>query len=299
MLFVSLRYLCGNSLRLCGESFLVSAVNRFCVAPSYLLFYCALLPSVVTRMQPNLSTVISAELRERFAAARSVLVLTGAGVSAESGVPTFRGGGGQAMVWKGMPFDVISSARMVQRDLTAVWEWFDYRRGALRSLKPNPAHAALARWQDLFPDFTLVTQNVDGLHQAAGSRSVVELHGNVWRARCTVCAAVRNQREETAETLPPACHECGEAMRPDVVLFGEMLPAGAFEYAARKASECELCFVVGTSAAVNPAASLPAIARAAGAYVVEVNPERTPLSDICDEELNGMAGEILPLFQEK
>ena len=197
-----------------------------------------------------------------------------------------------------MPFDVISSARMVQRDLPAVWEWFDYRRGILRTLEPNPAHRALARWQDLFADFTLVTQNVDGLHQAAGSRSVVELHGNIWRARCTACAAELYEREEQALERPPVCRLCGEAMRPSVVLFGEMLPAGAFEYAARKASACELCFVVGTSAVVYPAAALPEIAHAAGAYVVEVNSERTPLSDLCDEFLDGKAGEILPLLIE-
>jgi NAD-dependent deacetylase len=250
---------------------------------------------VTIRPQQNPDNVISAELRERFASARSLLVLTGAGVSAESGVPTFRGGG-QSIVWKGLPFDVISSARMVQRDLQAVWEWFDYRRSALKTLEPNPAHTALARWQDVFADFTLVTQNIDGLHQQAGSRSVVELHGNIWRARCTACAARLEHREEIINEHPPACVECGEAMRPDVVLFGEMLPAGAFEYAARKAGECELCFVVGTSAMVYPAAYLPEIARSAGAYVVEVNPEETQLSALCDETLNGKAGEILPLF---
>ncbi|MBD0326833.1 MAG: NAD-dependent deacylase [Pyrinomonadaceae bacterium] len=247
-------------------------------------------------MQQKLQVAISAELRRRFKEARRVLVLTGAGVSAESGVPVFRGGG-QAAVWKGLPFDVISSAGMAQRDLPAVWEWFDYRRGVLRTLAPNPAHVALARWQEIFTDFTLVTQNIDGLHRAAGSRNVIELHGNIWRARCTACAVTREQREETTDERPPVCLECGEAMRPDVVLFGEMLPMRDFEYAARKASECELCFVVGTSAVVYPAAALPEIAKEEGAYVVEVNPEQTPLSDICDESLNGPAGEILPLFE--
>lgn len=246
-------------------------------------------------MQQNLQVSISAELRERFASARRVTVLTGAGVSAESGVPTFRDGG-QSAVWKGMPFDAISSARMIQSDLPAVWEWFNYRREMLRTLKPNPAHEALARWQDLFAAFTLVTQNVDGLHQAAGSREVVELHGNIWRARCTACAAQLDQREMTTDERSPACHECGEAMRPNVVLFGEILPIGAFEYAARQTEECELFFVVGTSALVYPAASLPEIAHAAGAYVVEVNPEETPLTALCDESLRGKAGEVLPLF---
>lgn len=249
-------------------------------------------------MQHNLEVAISAELRERFAAAHSVLVLTGAGVSAESGVPTFRNGG-QSALWKGLPFDVISSARMVQTDLPAVWEWFDYRREALRTLKPNPAHTALARWQDMFADFTLVTQNVDGLHQAAGSRSVIELHGSIWRARCTVCAATYDLHEEVTGERPPLCFDCGEVMRPDVVLFGEVLPVGAFEQAAARASACELCFVIGTSALVYPAAALPEIASTAGAYVVEVNPVRTPLSDLCDESLNGNAGEILPLFETR
>ena len=236
---------------------------------------------------------ISSELRERFARAQRVLVLTGAGVSAESGVPTFRGGG-NTTVWKGMPFDVISSAQMVERDLPAVWEWFDYRRNLLESLLPNPAHFQLALWQQRFAEMTLVTQNIDGLHQKAGARDVVELHGNIWRARCTTC---RFTHDMLAGRRPDACLECGSFLRPDVVLFGEMLPPGAFEYAAERASSCELCFVVGTSALVYPAAGLPEIAKAAGAYVCEVNPERTPLSDLCDEVLTGKAGEVLPSFE--
>jgi len=239
--------------------------------------------------------VISKELREKFAQAKSVLVLTGAGVSAESGVPTFRGGGNTA-VWKGMPFDVISSAGMLERDLSAVWEWFNYRRTLLESLKPNPAHVAVARWQKLFSDFNLVTQNIDGLHQAAGSRDVIELHGSIWRARCVDCGTRHNVRELKFEDGVPPCLECGSYLRPDVILFGEMLPMGAFEAAAKKAESCELCFVVGTSAVVYPAASIPEIAGAAGAYLVEVNPERTALSDLCDEVLMGRAGEILPLL---
>jgi len=238
---------------------------------------------------------ISSELRRRFADAQRVLVLTGAGVSAESGVPTFRGGG-QTAVWKGMPFDVISSAAMVERDLPAVWEWFDYRRDFMGAIKPNAAHEEIARWQDRFAEFTLVTQNIDGLHQQAGSRDVIELHGNIWRARCTVCRS--NHDNSAARARPDACLECGNHLRPDVVLFGEMLPRGAFEFAAERASQCELCFVVGTSGLVYPAAGIPEIAKSAGAYVVEVNPERTPLSDLCDETITGKAGEVLPLFSQ-
>src|SRR5439155_25699832 len=131
-------------------------------------------------MQRVQHQVISDRLRERFLKANNVLVLTGAGVSAESGVPTFRGGGGTG-VWQGLPFEVISSAEMLKRDLPAVWEWFNYRRGLLEALKPNPAHEAIARWQDRFGGLALVTQNIDGLHQAAGSREVIELHGSIWR----------------------------------------------------------------------------------------------------------------------
>src|SRR6185295_8806157 len=244
-------------------------------------------------MQLMQTDLISAELRNRFEHARRVLVLTGAGISAESGVPTFRGGGNSA-VWKGMPLDVISSATMVERNLPAVWEWFDYRRGLLESLRPNPAHYELARWEELFSEFTLVTQNVDGLHQRAGSRDPIELHGSVWRARCVSC---RTSYESVPdEKRPDNCAGCGDSLRPDVVLFGEMLPPGEFDRAAAAAANCQLCFVIGTSALVYPAASLPEIAKAAGAYVCEVNPERTPLSELCDEVLTGKAGEVLPLF---
>ena len=227
-----------------------------------------------------------------------MLVLTGAGVSAESGVPTFRGGG-QSAVWKGMPFDKISSAGMLERNLAEVWEWFDYRRGVIEKIEPNAGHRALARWQDRFEDFTLATQNVDGLHQAAGSRDVIELHGNLWRARCTACRAQYDLRDKESEAgRSYTCTECGSYLRPDVVLFGEIVPARAIERAAAAASRCELCFVVGTSALVYPAAGLPEVARAAGAFTVEVNPERTPLSDLCDARVQGRAGEVLPLFED-
>ncbi len=246
-------------------------------------------------MQAAAHSVGSQKLRDVFANAEKVLVVTGAGVSAESGVPTFRGGGNTA-VWKGMPFEVISSAGMLQRDLPAVWEWFNYRRGLLRSVKPNPAHQAIAEWQNQYKHLSLVTQNIDGLHQAAGSRNVIELHGSIWRGRCFDCGGLQALRELRIDDDVPACPSCGGHLRPDVVLFGEMLPAGAFERAAQEAGDCELCFVIGTSAVVYPAAAIPEIARAAGAYVVEVNPELTPLSGLCDEVLTGKAGEVLPLI---
>lgn len=247
-------------------------------------------------MESLTEPTISAQLRQRFSNAKGVLVLTGAGISAESGVPTFRGGGNSA-VWKGMPFDVISSAQMIERDLPAVWEWFDYRRELLGTLQPNAAHFELVDWQQRFSEFTLVTQNVDGLHQLAGSKDVVELHGNIWRARCIACHSVYEISRDGRR--PEACPDCGSALRPDIVLFGEMLPAGAFERAAAAAADCELCFVIGTSSLVYPAAGLPEIVSASGGYVVEVNPERTPLSDLCDEMLMGKAGEVLPVLTKR
>ena len=242
-------------------------------------------------MQQMTAPQISTELRHRLANAKRVLALTGAGVSAESGVPTFRGGGNSA-VWKGLPFDVISSGAMLERNLPAVWEWFDYRRDVLQSLEPNAGHEAIARWQDRFPELTVVTQNVDGLHQLAGSRDVVELHGSIWRARCTTCSLVHQIPREGARA--EACRDCGGAVRPDVVLFGEMLPAGAFEFAAQQAADCDVCLVIGTSGLVYPAAGLPEIAKSAGAFVCEINPEPTPLSNLCDEVISGRAGEVLP-----
>ena len=242
-------------------------------------------------MQTLSEVTISKDLAERFCGASRVLVLTGAGVSAESGVATFRGGGDSA-VWKGMPFDVLASAQMISRDLRAVWEWFDYRRQLLSSLKPNAAHHEIAKWQSQFRDFKLVTQNIDGLHQLAGSRDVIELHGSIWSARCTTCHS--RQRINREGERSDGCLDCGDPVRPDVVLFGEMLPSGAFESAAEVAASCELCFVIGTSALVYPAAALPEIARDAGAYVCEVNPEPTPLSNLCHEVFTGKAGEVLP-----
>ena len=211
--------------------------------------------------------VISDELRQRLHD-QELLVLTGAGVRLNRACQRF-GLADKRRVWKGMPFDVILYGAKLEKDLPAVWEWFNYRRGVLRALKPNAAHEAIAGWQDRFEQFTLVTQNVDGLHGLAGSRDVIEIHGSVWRARCLGCHARISLRESDHQDGVPACLECGSSMRPDVVLFGEMLPAGAFENAATRAAACDLCFVVGTSAVVYPAAAIPEIAREAGAYVVE------------------------------
>ena len=239
---------------------------------------------------------IPEELLKRFAEAKKVCVLTGAGISAESGVPTFRGKDGLSM-WKGMPFEVISSARMVREDLDEVW--------AVVRLPPRPfermpsksgAYRARGVGKEI-RNFTLVTQNVDGLHRAAGSTEIIELHGNINRAYCIKCG----ERHEIAGVPhePDKCGECGGRLRPDIVLFGEMLPEGAFGRAEAQARECDIFFTIGTSALVYPAAALPSIAKQNGAYVVEINREETEISNFCDVVLRGKAGEILPLFNRK
>jgi NAD-dependent deacetylase len=232
--------------------------------------------------------------------ARSVVALTGAGVSAESGVPTFRGGG-RSLVWRGMPFEQLSSAEMVERDLPLVWEWFDYRRRVLANCGPNPAHMALAEAQHggRFESFTLVTQNIDGLHHLAGSADVVELHGSIREARCLSCGAVRPIEGMPPDERPPVCTECSDSMRPNVVLFGEMLDEDRISRAFEAASVCDVCLVVGTSAVVYPAAQIPVIAKRSGAALIEVNPEATQLTSIADISIRGAAGDIVPhIFHE-
>ena len=233
--------------------------------------------------------------REIVNSSKRVLFLTGAGISAESGVPTFRGGG-TSTVWRGMPFEELSSARMVERDLPLVWEWFDYRRGIVAGCAPNAGHLSIAVIQHdrRFRGVTLVTQNIDGLHARAGSSGGVELHGNIDRARCLSCGRIENIWDLPVEERPPVCTECGDSMRPDVVLFGEYLPEGAIPTALAKAEACDLCIVVGTSALVHPANGIPTVAKRAGAKVIEVNPEETALTRDCDVSLRGGAAEVLP-----
>ena len=239
---------------------------------------------------------VTDELRMMFDGARHVAVLTGAGISAESGVPTFRGGGGSEIwTWRGRHVTELSSAELMRTDPKLVWEWFDYRRGMLTQVVPNAGHYALAEWERRFEEFTLITQNIDDLHRAAGSLNLLEVHGNIWRARCLRCASTFEARETPLEDVP-LCFVCGAAARPDVVLFGEMLPESVFERAEEAARRADLFFVIGTSAVVYPAAGLPVAAKQAGARVIEVNPEMTDISCLADYTLLGKAGEILPQF---
>jgi NAD-dependent deacetylase len=223
---------------------------------------------------------------------RSVAVLTGAGISAESGVPTFRGPGG---LWRNYHPEDLATPHAFHRDPRLVWEWYDWRRGLIGACQPNAAHHTLAEMESHWDDFVLVTQNVDGLHRLAGSRTVVELHGNLWRMRCTRgCHRTWEDRSVPLAEIPPRCPECGGLARPDVVWFGESLPEEALMAALTAARRCQLMLVVGTSALVQPAASLPLAALRSGAYVVEINPQPTPLSDVVDESIREPAAVALP-----
>jgi NAD-dependent deacetylase len=183
----------------------------------------------------------------------------------------------------------------MRTDPKLVWEWFDYRRGMLATVAPNAGHDALARWGPRFEAFTLITQNIDDLHRQAGSLNVLELHGNIWRARCLRCASTFEARETPLEDVPH-CFVCGAAARPDVVLFGERVPETIFERAEEAARAADLFFVIGTSAVVYPAAGLPVAAKQAGARVIEINPEMTDISLLADYTLLGKAGDLLPQF---
>jgi NAD-dependent deacetylase len=230
----------------------------------------------------------------RLRAAQRVLVLTGAGVSAESGVPTFRGPEG---LWRQFRPEDLATMDAFERDPKLVWEWYAWRREQIAPLRPNPAHQAIAALEREAPDFLLATQNVDGLHRQAGSRSLVELHGTLWRVRCTGCGQVEDDRRVPLPELPPRC-ACGAGLRPDVVWFGEALPAAPLEQAFAAARDADVVLVVGTSSLVYPAAALPQAARAAGAFVIEVNPEPTPLTPLAQVSLRGRAAEVVPALVE-
>lgn len=222
--------------------------------------------------------------------ASSVAILTGAGVSAESGVPTFRGKDG---LWKNFRAEELATPSAFFRDPELVWEWYSWRREIIRDIAPNPAHNSIAKMEEMFDRFTLITQNVDGLHNRAGNEKIIELHGNIWRVRCTKEEKIFWNDEDFSDKIPPLC-SCGAMLRPDVVWFGESLPIEAITKAVEESRSCDLFFVIGTSAVVEPAASLPRMAKEAGAYLVEVNIEKTPVSGFADDVYLGKAGEILP-----
>ena len=228
--------------------------------------------------------------------ARLIAVLTGAGISAESGIATFRDA--QDGLWARFDPRELATPEAFARNPKRVWDWYAWRRERVAAARPNPGHYALAELEGRASEFALITQNVDGLHQRAGSRNVIELHGNIARVKCSregTCV----ERWETRGEEVPRCPSCGALLRPDVVWFEELLPADALAKAEEVARRCDVLLVVGTSAEVYPAAALPSAASAAGAIVVEVNPNSTPLSHSADYLFCGAAGVVLPALLER
>lgn len=219
-----------------------------------------------------------------------VAALTGAGVSQESGLRTFRDA--QTGLWAQYKPEDLASPEAFSRDPKLVWDWYAMRREKVRGVKPNPGHFALAEMEQRVSRFTLITQNVDGLHWKAGSRSVIELHGSIGRVRCSACGMIVETWEENGDV--PLCAACGGMLRPDVVWFGESLPRDALEAAVEAARASQVFFSVGTSGLVQPAAALGFAAHNKGAVVVDVNLEPTPLTAKADFFLQGKSGEVLP-----
>jgi NAD-dependent deacetylase len=232
------------------------------------------------------------QVRERLSTAQRVTVLTGAGISADSGIPTFRGPEG---LWKNFRAEDLATPEAFMRDPALVWEWYNWRRELLATKEPNPAHRALVKMEiemeSRHAQFRLLTQNVDGLHGLAGSRSLIELHGNIWKVRCTGCGAVKEDRRVPIP-IPPHCSSCGKMLRPHIVWFGESLNAGDVDQAIAALENCDVMLVIGTSGVVQPAASFASTARAAGAFVVEINPDAS--SSAAQVALRGRAAEIVP-----
>jgi len=217
--------------------------------------------------------------------------LTGAGISQESGLRTFRDA--QTGLWAQYKPEDLASPEAFRRDPKLIWDWYAWRREAVKGVRPNAGHYALVDIEACLPEFSLITQNVDGLHRMAGSRNVLELHGNIQRVRCADCYIFTETWGDDTESVPQ-CSVCGGLLRPDVVWFGEALPRDQLEAAVEAARTCEVFFSIGTSGVVQPAASLAHAARNRGAVVVEINAEPTPLTHKANYAFHGKSGELLP-----
>jgi NAD-dependent deacetylase len=220
---------------------------------------------------------------------RHIVFFTGAGMSAESGVPTYRGKGG---VWKEYDWKNCACEQAFARDPAHVWEFHNFRRTLVAKCAPNSGHLRIAKTEAEIPKVTVVTQNIDGLHQAAGSTNVLELHGSLWRTRCDTCGTAASE-DRSAPLGDVHCAGCGRYKRPDIVWFGDGLSAEVFRSASQALATCDLLVSIGTSAVVYPAAEMPVIAKRSGAHLVEINPEDTPISHIYDTHLRGPASQML------
>jgi len=225
----------------------------------------------------------------------SFVALTGAGVSQESGLRTFRDA--QTGLWAQYKPEELASPEAFRRDPKLIWDWYAWRREAVKGVRPNRGHYALAEIEKRTPEFTLITQNVDGLHLMAGNQNVLELHGNIQRVRCADCYTFTETWDDDTESVP-RCRKCGGLLRPDVVWFGEALPRSQLEAAVEAARSCHVFLSIGTSGVVQPAASLAFAAHNRGAVVIEINAEPTPLTSKADYVLEGKSGEVLPALVE-
>lgn len=239
----------------------------------------------------SLAVDFSSELLKRLRGTSKLAALTGAGVSQESGLRTFRDA--QTGLWAQYKPEELASPQAFARDPKLIWDWYAWRREAVKGVRPNAGHYALVEIEKRIPQFTLITQNVDGLHRMAGNQNVLELHGNIQRVRCSECYTFAESWGDDTEFVPQ-CPVCGGLLRPDVVWFGEALPRDQLEAAVEAARTCDIFFSIGTSGVVQPAASLAHAARNRGAVVVEINAESTPLTPKTDYFLQGKSGEILP-----
>ncbi|MDH5679182.1 MAG: NAD-dependent deacylase [Nitrospinota bacterium] len=228
---------------------------------------------------------------EKIVNAKVAAAMTGAGVSAESGVPTFRGENG---LWRNRRPEELASMEGFLDDPRLVWDWYDWRRTTIAEINPNDGHYALAEMETVYDEFTLITQNVDGLHALAGSRDPVEIHGNIWHTRCMKEGTIMENREAPLKRIPPLCPNCNTMVRPHIIWFGEELDTDVLKRAGEAARSSEVFFVVGTSSVVQPAASLAGLAQRNNSLVVEVNLERTPITDSVDLFLQGPSGVVLP-----
>jgi NAD-dependent deacetylase len=230
------------------------------------------------------------KLKTVLSSANKIVFFTGAGISTESGIPTFRGKDG---IWNKMKPEELANFNAFLRNPQLVWDWYQYRKKIVHQASPNAAHLAISELQNYFEEVTVVTQNVDNFHRRAGSKTVYELHGNIEKNYCIECKKRYDDENLVIEEKVPRC-ECGGLIRPDIVWFGEFLPEEALSLSELAAETCDVLFIVGTSAVVFPAANIPYLAKRNGKFLVEVNIEKTELSNIADLSLIGKAGEILP-----
>jgi len=225
--------------------------------------------------------------------ANNITVLTGAGISAESGIPTFRGDQG---LWNEIRPEDIATPQAFVKDPGFVWKWYDMRRQTIHNAQPNPGHYALVELENKKSSFTLITQNIDGLHTKAGSNNIIELHGNIWQMRCTKCGYNFNDYTVPLNKIPPTCIKCDEITRPNVVWFGEIIPMSTIDKCILAIESCEVMIIVGTSGVVEPAASMGMMAKRLGKTVIEINTDITPGTGLYDYSISGKSGEILPMF---